>query len=159
MKGTKDDMSAESLDIKAIRERLERAGGPQFWRSLESVADTPAFQEFLHREFPVNASEWTLREPVIPTLAARRTPGRSSARSGMEWTFRHSAREDFPTMISRVSIFCCARTAPSCMKPASASRAPHTRMLNSCLNGLGSETRTSRILTTAMRRISSARSS
>ncbi|HQZ37408.1 MAG TPA: TAT-variant-translocated molybdopterin oxidoreductase [Vicinamibacterales bacterium] len=55
-------MSAESLDIKAIRERLERAGGPQFWRSLESVAETPAFQEFLHREFPVNASEWT--DPV-----------------------------------------------------------------------------------------------
>lgn len=55
-------MSAESLDIKAIRARLEKAGGPQYWRSLESVAETPEFQEFLHREFPVNASEWT--DPV-----------------------------------------------------------------------------------------------
>ena len=61
-KGTKDDMSAESLDIKAIRERLEKAGGPQYWRSLESVAETPEFQEFLHREFPANASEWV--DPV-----------------------------------------------------------------------------------------------
>jgi molybdopterin-containing oxidoreductase family iron-sulfur binding subunit len=55
-------MSAESLDIKAIRERLEQAAGPQYWRSLESVAETPEFQEFLHREFPSNASEWT--DPV-----------------------------------------------------------------------------------------------
>jgi MoCo/4Fe-4S cofactor protein with predicted Tat translocation signal len=55
-------MSEESLDIKAIRERLQQAGGPQYWRSLESVAETPEFQEFLHREFPANASEWT--DPV-----------------------------------------------------------------------------------------------
>jgi MoCo/4Fe-4S cofactor protein with predicted Tat translocation signal len=55
-------MSEESLDIKAIRERLQQAGGPQYWRSLESVAETPEFQEFLHREFPSNASEWN--DPV-----------------------------------------------------------------------------------------------
>ena len=61
-KGTKDDMSEESLDITAIRDKLARAGGPQYWRSLESVAETPAFQEFLHREFPSNASEWS--DPV-----------------------------------------------------------------------------------------------
>src|SRR5512139_4125430 len=56
------NMSAESLDIKAIREKLQQAGGSQYWRSLESVADTPEFKEFLHREFPSNASEWT--DPV-----------------------------------------------------------------------------------------------
>ena len=55
-------MSAESLDLRAIRERLQQAGGPQYWRSLESVAETPEFQEFLHREFPSNASEWA--DPV-----------------------------------------------------------------------------------------------
>ncbi len=55
-------MSTESLDIKAIRARLEAKGGPQYWRSLESVAETPEFQEFLHREFPSSASEWT--DPV-----------------------------------------------------------------------------------------------
>jgi molybdopterin-containing oxidoreductase family iron-sulfur binding subunit len=59
---TKDDMSVGPLDLNAIRERLEQAGGPQYWRSLESVAETPEFQEFLHREFPANASEWT--DPV-----------------------------------------------------------------------------------------------
>jgi MoCo/4Fe-4S cofactor protein with predicted Tat translocation signal len=51
-------MSAKPLDIKAIRARLEEAGGPKIWKSLESVAETPEFKEYLHREFPSNASEW-----------------------------------------------------------------------------------------------------
>ncbi|MEZ5288622.1 MAG: TAT-variant-translocated molybdopterin oxidoreductase [Vicinamibacterales bacterium] len=55
-------MSAESLDMKAIREKLAKAGGPQYWRSLDAVAETPEFQAFLHREFPSNASEWS--DPV-----------------------------------------------------------------------------------------------
>ncbi len=38
--------------------RQLRAGGRRSWRSLEAVAETPEFQEFLHREFPANASEW-----------------------------------------------------------------------------------------------------
>ena len=36
-----------------------RARGQQYWRSLDEVAQTPEFAEFLHREFPVQASEWT----------------------------------------------------------------------------------------------------
>jgi MoCo/4Fe-4S cofactor protein with predicted Tat translocation signal len=51
-------MSATPLDIQAIRKRLESAGGPKVWRSLEAVAETPEFQEYVHREFPANASEW-----------------------------------------------------------------------------------------------------
>jgi molybdopterin-containing oxidoreductase family iron-sulfur binding subunit len=46
------------IDIQAVRARLEQQGGPQVWRSLESVAETPEFQAYLHREFPSNASEW-----------------------------------------------------------------------------------------------------
>ncbi len=46
------------LDIQAVRARLEQQGGPQVWRSLESVAETPEFKEYLHREFPSNADEW-----------------------------------------------------------------------------------------------------
>ena len=30
----------------------------RYWRSLEAVAETPEFQEYLHREFPENATEW-----------------------------------------------------------------------------------------------------
>ena len=55
-------MSAEQLDINAIRAKLAAASGPQYWRSLEEVAETPEFKEFLHREFPANASEFN--DPV-----------------------------------------------------------------------------------------------
>ncbi len=55
-------MSAEQLDLNAIRAKLAGTNGPQYWRSLEAVAETPEFKEFLHREFPANASEWN--DPV-----------------------------------------------------------------------------------------------
>ncbi|HKC58314.1 MAG TPA: TAT-variant-translocated molybdopterin oxidoreductase, partial [Vicinamibacterales bacterium] len=44
--------------IDGLRARLEATRGRQYWRSLESLAETPEFKEFLHREFPQNASEW-----------------------------------------------------------------------------------------------------
>jgi molybdopterin-containing oxidoreductase family iron-sulfur binding subunit len=42
----------------ALRERLAEARGPKFWRSFEELADTPEFQELLHREFPRQAAVW-----------------------------------------------------------------------------------------------------
>ena len=45
-------------DIQALRAKLEGTRGREYWRSLEAVAETPEFKEFLHREFPQNASEW-----------------------------------------------------------------------------------------------------
>ncbi len=51
-------MEKEALDLSAIRTRLAEAKGRRYWRSLEEVAETPAFLEFLHREFPQGASEW-----------------------------------------------------------------------------------------------------
>ncbi len=49
---------AEDRQLTAMRERLAEARGPKFWRSFEELADTPEFQEVLHREFPRQASEW-----------------------------------------------------------------------------------------------------
>ena len=46
-----------SLDLAALREQLPTEGQP-YWRSLEELAQTEAFQEMLHREFPAEASEW-----------------------------------------------------------------------------------------------------
>ncbi len=58
-----------SMDFARIRLRPESADGSQstasgrtYWRSLEELADTPEFQELLHREFPENASTFT--DPV-----------------------------------------------------------------------------------------------
>ena len=31
--------------------------GKAYWRSLDELADTPAFREFLHREFPAGAAD------------------------------------------------------------------------------------------------------
>ena len=45
-------------DIEGLRVKLEGTRGREYWRSLESLAETPEFKEFLHREFPQNASEW-----------------------------------------------------------------------------------------------------
>ena len=45
-------------NIDALRARLEGTRGREYWRSLDAVAGTPEFKEFLHREFPQNASEW-----------------------------------------------------------------------------------------------------
>ncbi len=46
------------IDLAAIRARVQAASGRDYWRSLEALADTPAFRELLDREFPANASEW-----------------------------------------------------------------------------------------------------
>ncbi|MGA7925044.1 MAG: TAT-variant-translocated molybdopterin oxidoreductase [Candidatus Sulfotelmatobacter sp.] len=49
------------LDLGSVRAQIEEANekaGPEYWRSLEELAGSPAFQEALHREFPKGASEW-----------------------------------------------------------------------------------------------------
>ncbi len=51
--------SYPQIDLADIRARLAGTEGQQYWRSLEEVAQTNEFQDFLHREFPAHASEWT----------------------------------------------------------------------------------------------------
>jgi MoCo/4Fe-4S cofactor protein with predicted Tat translocation signal len=46
------------LDLAAARAKLKGKSGKQYWRTLEELADDPHFEEFLHREFPRQASEW-----------------------------------------------------------------------------------------------------
>jgi molybdopterin-containing oxidoreductase family iron-sulfur binding subunit len=45
-------------DLEALRAKLDATRGREYWRSLEALAETPEFKDFLHREFPHNASEW-----------------------------------------------------------------------------------------------------
>jgi len=52
------EVKEPQLDLAAIRERLANSKGREYWRSLDSLADTPAFREFLHREFSNNATQW-----------------------------------------------------------------------------------------------------
>jgi molybdopterin-containing oxidoreductase family iron-sulfur binding subunit len=48
----------QTLDLTAIRAKLNGARGQHYWRSLEELAETPEFRQMLLREFPAGASEW-----------------------------------------------------------------------------------------------------
>ncbi|SDN48278.1 quinol:cytochrome c oxidoreductase iron-sulfur protein precursor [Methylobacterium phyllostachyos] len=39
-------------DLAALREKLSGGDGPRFWRSLDAVADSPEFRDYLAAEFP-----------------------------------------------------------------------------------------------------------
>src|SRR2546422_1200050 len=63
--GSEDERNAEDtalrefpLDLAAVRERLGKSAGKEYWRSLEELAGDPHFEQLLHREFPRQASEW-----------------------------------------------------------------------------------------------------
>jgi molybdopterin-containing oxidoreductase family iron-sulfur binding subunit len=48
----------KKLDLPAVRALLEKSHGREYWRSLEDLAQTDAFEDLMHREFPRYASEW-----------------------------------------------------------------------------------------------------
>ena len=66
IKTREDVCPTRKLDLATVREKIDAAiahdkaeqTGPEYWRSLEELAGSPAFQEALHREFPKGASEW-----------------------------------------------------------------------------------------------------
>ena len=48
----KDQMPESKNGVRPVEQ-----GGANYWKSLEELADTPAFRERLEREFPAGASE------------------------------------------------------------------------------------------------------
>src|SRR5688572_10804050 len=48
----------DRYDLSELRKKLADKQGPHYWRSLEELADTQEFREFLDREFPEHGSEW-----------------------------------------------------------------------------------------------------
>jgi len=49
-------MSTKPLDYKAFRERIGDLRGKEYWRSLEELSRSDAFDEFFHDEFPRQAA-------------------------------------------------------------------------------------------------------
>jgi MoCo/4Fe-4S cofactor protein with predicted Tat translocation signal len=52
---------AEALEALTPRQPSKSTGpavAKKFWRSLDELAETPAFQQMMHREFPHAAGEW-----------------------------------------------------------------------------------------------------
>ncbi len=48
----------QELTLEAAREKLAGQTGKKYWRSVDELADTPAFREAVQREFPSQAAEW-----------------------------------------------------------------------------------------------------
>ena len=70
------DPEAPAFDLTAIREKLANTTGRTYWRSLEEVAETPEFRDFLEAEFPAAAVLWRLR------LENRRVKSAAASDSG-----------------------------------------------------------------------------
>ena len=83
----------DSNDIQALRAKLHGTRGRTYWRSLEEVAGTPEFKEFLHREFPQNASEWL--DPV-GRRGFLKLMGASMALAGVSACTRQPAEDIVP---------------------------------------------------------------
>jgi molybdopterin-containing oxidoreductase family iron-sulfur binding subunit len=47
------------MNLADIRSRLAGLEGRAYWRSLDELAETPEFQDYVRREFPARASEFT----------------------------------------------------------------------------------------------------
>jgi molybdopterin-containing oxidoreductase family iron-sulfur binding subunit len=48
----------KNFNLPSLRKRLAEASGEKYWRSLDEVAETEEFQDFLHHEFPQGADQW-----------------------------------------------------------------------------------------------------
>jgi MoCo/4Fe-4S cofactor protein with predicted Tat translocation signal len=62
-----------SIDLEALRSKLAEGNGKRFWQSLEELAETKEYREFLENEFPANAkaqSEGINRRELLKLAAA-----------------------------------------------------------------------------------------
>jgi MoCo/4Fe-4S cofactor protein with predicted Tat translocation signal len=70
------------LGLDEVKEKLTEARGPRYWRTLDELAETPEFEEMLHREFPRAAMQWassTTRRDVLKVMGASLALGGLSA--------------------------------------------------------------------------------
>jgi MoCo/4Fe-4S cofactor protein with predicted Tat translocation signal len=45
-------------NFEALREKILSTNGKEYWRSIDELADTPEFEEFVKREYPVHSEDW-----------------------------------------------------------------------------------------------------
>ncbi len=81
------------LDLKKIREQLSSVNGERYWRSLDELADTPEFNEFLHREFPREASAW---DDAFSRRGFLKLMGASLALGGLSGCVKQPAEKIIP---------------------------------------------------------------
>jgi len=91
-----DDTSKGRLDLDAVRERLRTKRGPEFWRSLDELAETTEFQDLLHREFPRHASEWTDDKDGVSRRGFLQLAGASLTLAGLTACTKQPTEEIVP---------------------------------------------------------------
>src|SRR5687768_10609478 len=65
--------AGDTIDIASLRGKLEGAAGPQYWRSLDELAQTPEFLKFVEDEFPSRADDLhnpATRRDLLRVMAA-----------------------------------------------------------------------------------------
>ncbi|MFQ5674625.1 MAG: TAT-variant-translocated molybdopterin oxidoreductase, partial [bacterium] len=55
----KNQPEAAPFDISAVRQRLQNKTGKQYWRSLEEVAETREFKQWVENEFRHSPADWS----------------------------------------------------------------------------------------------------
>src|ERR1700747_2733356 len=76
--------SQNQLDLAAVRARLEKSRGREYWRSLEDLASAPQFREMVQRDFPRQAIGWSDdEEPVEGRRNFLKLMGASLALAGL----------------------------------------------------------------------------
>src|SRR5215203_1411494 len=47
-----------SKNFASMREKILSENGKEYWRSIDELAETPEFEEFVKREYPVHSEDW-----------------------------------------------------------------------------------------------------
>src|SRR5262245_18740285 len=90
-----------SINFEAIRAQLAKTTGKEYWRSLEELAGSEAFQESLRREFPNGAAEWG---DALDRRRFLRLMGASLALAGVTACTRQPTETIVPYVHSAVDI-------------------------------------------------------
>ncbi len=85
------------LTLSEVRAKLDGKKGRRYWQSLDELADTPAFQEFVSEEFPRQAghaaSEWV---DAVSRRGFLKVMGASLAMAGMAGCTKQPDEPIFP---------------------------------------------------------------
>src|SRR5580658_8940417 len=83
------------LTLAEVRAKLEGKRGKRYWKSLDELADTPAFQQLMQEEFPrqAGAGEWV---DVVSRRGFLKVMGASFALAGLAGCTKHPDEPIYP---------------------------------------------------------------
>jgi molybdopterin-containing oxidoreductase family iron-sulfur binding subunit len=82
-----------STTLAAARAKLAGQTGKTYWRSVDELADTPAFREAVRREFPAQAAEWI---DAVSRRGFLKVMGASLALAGLSGCTKQPDEEIYP---------------------------------------------------------------